>query len=100
MQLLRTTDKFISDYKQFIDNYTELPDPIEMSNYIAVQKMTKHKQQSKEYCTSKNYNVNVLSVPDFEKLIESMMVCAKTKIIKVAFCRTTRVYVSSYFNDI
>lgn len=100
LELLHVTDRFVSEYKQFIDNYTELPDPIEISNNIAIQKLTTPKQQSEEYCTSKNYKINILSVPDFGKSLESMMTCAKTRVIKVALRKTTRVYISDYFNDI
>jgi len=107
-ELLRVTDLFISQYqenKHSIGYHLELNDAGQGSNNIPILKSRKPKQKFEEADSApendqKSDNVDIMSVPALEKLLETIMVCAKTKLIKVAFSGTTRVYLSDYFNDL
>lgn len=103
-ELLRVTDLFISQYranKHAIGYQLELSDSTDQSNSIPILRVRKPKQQLKEVTSSeKSDNVDIISVPALEKLLETMLVCAKTKLVKIAFSATTRMYLSDYFNDL
>lgn len=107
-ELLRVTDLFISQYqenKHSIGYHLELNDTGQEASHIPILKSRRPKPQSEDDNSDlendqKSDNVDIMSVSALEKLLETMMVCAKTKLIKVAFSGTTRVYLSDYFNDL
>jgi len=48
----------------------------------------------------KSQNEDILSVPALEKLLGTMMLDAKTKVIKMPFSKTTNVYLSKVLDDL
>lgn len=45
-------------------------------------------------------NVDILSVSALQKLLDKTMVNAKTKVIKVAYSATTRIYIQEQFPEV
>lgn len=45
-------------------------------------------------------NVDILAIPALEEQLKIMMPNAQTKVIKVPFSSTTRIYLSEYYNDL
>ncbi|XP_050422119.1 uncharacterized protein LOC126834328 isoform X2 [Adelges cooleyi] len=105
-ELLRVTDLFITQYQQnqhTIGYNLELSHTKETSNNIPILRTRKKKDQSGEATSDKDEkqdSVDILSVPALETLLETMMIGAKTKVIKVPFSATNRVYLAEQFNDL
>jgi len=107
-ELLRVTDLFITQYQQnqhTIGYNLELSHTKETTNNIPILRTRKPRQRPGDEATSekdkdKSDNVDILSVPALEKLLDTMMPDAKTKVIKVPFSGTGRVYLSEQFNDL
>lgn len=109
-ELLRVTDLFITQYQQnqhTIGYNLELSHTKETTNNIPILRTRKPRQRpgdepapEKEKEKDKSDNVDILSVPALEKLLDTMMPDAKTKVIKVPFSGTVRVYLSEQFNDL
>jgi len=111
-ELLRVTDLFITQYQQnqhSIGYNLELSHTKETTNNIPILRTRKPRQRpgdepapekEKEKDKDKSDNVDILSVPALEKLLDTMMPDAKTKVIKVPFSGTVRVYLSEQFNDL
>lgn len=108
--MLRVTDLFITQYQQnqhTIGYNLELSHTKETTNNIPILRTRKPRQRPGEESVSdrekekdKSDNVDILSVPALEKLLETMMINAKTKVIKIPFASTTRVYLLEHFNDL
>ncbi|XP_060843940.1 uncharacterized protein LOC132923945 [Rhopalosiphum padi] len=108
LELLRVTDIIIPAYQQnqhSIGNNLELPHTKEKTNYIPILKTRKPRQRpgeepapEKDKKKDKLDDINLLSVPDLEKLLDTMIPDAKTRVIKIPFSRTVRVYLSEQFN--
>ncbi|XP_060847694.1 uncharacterized protein LOC132927220 isoform X2 [Rhopalosiphum padi] len=108
LELLRVTDIFITQYQQnqhSIGNNLELFHTKEKTNYIPILRTRKPRQRpGEEPAPEKDKNKNIsddvhlLSVPVLEKLLDTMMPDAKTRVIKVPFSKTVRVYLSEQFN--
>ncbi|XP_026818447.1 uncharacterized protein LOC113557236 isoform X2 [Rhopalosiphum maidis] len=107
LELLRVTDLYITQYQQIqhsIGNNLELSHTKEKTNYIPILRTRKPRQRPEEPAPEKDKNkdisddVHLLSVPVLEKLLDTMMPDAKTRVIKVPFSRTVRVYLSEQFN--
>lgn len=106
-ELLRVTDLFITQYQQnqhTIGYNLELENAQEPTNNIPILRIRKPKQLSGETAPEKDKdkqdNVDILSVPALETLLETMMIGGKSKVIKVPFSATTRVYLAEQFNDL
>jgi len=109
-ELLRVTDLFITQYQQnqhSIGYNLELSHTKETTNNIPILRTRKPRQRPGEESASekdkdkdKSDNVDILSVPALEKLLDTMMPDAKTRVIKVPFSGTVRVYLSEQFNDL
>lgn len=107
-ELLRVTDLFISQYQQNqLDiNYSlDISQSPKTANNIPILRTRKPKQRPDEQPAIENEkdisdNVDILSVPALEKLLVTMLVGARTKVVKVPFSKTTRVYLSDYFKGI
>ncbi|XP_050538349.1 uncharacterized protein LOC126903861 isoform X4 [Daktulosphaira vitifoliae] len=108
-ELLRVTDLFITQYQQnqhTIGYNLELSHTKETSNNIPILRTRKMRQKPGELILEKDKekdkqdNVDILSVPALETLLENMMIGAKTKVIKVPFSATTRVYLAEQFSDL
>lgn len=107
-ELLRVTDLFITQYQQnqhCIGYNLELSHTKETTNNIPILRTRKPKQQPDEAASEKDKdyksdNVDILSVPALEKLLDTMMPDAKTRVIKIPFSGTVRVYLSEQFNDL
>lgn len=106
-ELLRVTDLFISQYQQNQQsiNYKLDVSTNEASNNIPILRTRKPKQRPvegpvTEVDKDKSENVDILSVPALETLLVQSLKKAKTKVIKVPFSATTRVYLSEHFNDL
>lgn len=107
-ELLRVTDLFLTQYQQnqhIIGYDLELSHTKEPSNNIPILRTRKPrhrpvKESDKDKDKDKSDDVDILSVPTLEKLLESMMINAKTKVVKVPFSATTRVYLLEHFNDL
>ncbi|XP_025203764.1 uncharacterized protein LOC112600685 isoform X1 [Melanaphis sacchari] len=109
-ELLRVTDLFITQYQQnqhSIGYNLELSHTKETTNNIPILRTRKPRQRpgdepapEKDKDKDKSDNVDILSVPALEKLLDTMMPDAKTKVIKVPFSGTVRVYLSEQFNDL
>ncbi|XP_026806541.1 uncharacterized protein LOC113549442 [Rhopalosiphum maidis] len=107
-ELLNVTDIFITTCQQnqhIIGYNLELSHINENTNYIPILRTRKPRQRPEEESAPKNdknknklNEINFLSVPDLEKLLDTMMPNAKTRVIKVPFSRTVRVYLSEQFN--
>lgn len=110
--MLRVTDTFIAQYQQ---NQHSIGYNLELShtnepgnNYIPILRTRKPRlrpdeepvaELEKDKDSSEN-NVDILSVSALEKLLETMMIGAKTKVIKIPFKGTTRVNLAEQFNDL
>ncbi|CAI6373170.1 unnamed protein product [Macrosiphum euphorbiae] len=102
VELLVVTDLFITQYlqNQHILSYNlELPHTKETTNNIPILRTRKSRQLpgvegTAEEKNDKSNNVDILSVPALEKLLDTMMPDAKTKVIKVPFSGTGRVNLS------
>ena len=112
-ELLRVTHLFITQYlqnKQTISYNLELSHTKETTNNIPILRTINPSQQpgdenpapvnDKEYEQNKINNVDILSVPDLEKLLDTMMPHTKTRVITVPFSGIFRVYLSEQFNDL
>jgi len=107
-ELLRVTDLFITQYQEnqhSIGYNIEISNTKESANNIPILRTRKPKGKVEEKATTekekdKSDNVDILSIPALEKLLETMMLNAKTKVIKVPYSTTTRVYLSEHFNDL
>jgi len=111
-ELLRVTDLFITQYQQnqhTIGYNLELSHTKETTNNIPILRNRKPRLRvddeldlldMKEKDKDKSDNVDILTVPALEKLLDTMMPDAKTKVIKVPFSGTVRVYLSEQFNDL
>ncbi|CAI6373174.1 unnamed protein product [Macrosiphum euphorbiae] len=107
-ELLRYTDIFIPQYQQYkhANGYTfELSHSKETTNNIPIIRKRKPTQRPGDEVTLKKKkdeldNLDIFSVPHLEKLLDNMMPDAKTKVIKVPFSETGRVYLSELFNDL
>ncbi|XP_026806402.1 uncharacterized protein LOC113549344 [Rhopalosiphum maidis] len=109
-ELLLATDLFITKYQQNqhnIDYNLELSHTKEKTNYIPILRTRKPRQRlgeepapKKDKNQDKSDDVNLVSISDLEKLLDTMMPDAKTGVIKVPFSRTVRVYLSELFNDL
>ncbi|CAI6347037.1 unnamed protein product [Macrosiphum euphorbiae] len=105
-ELLRVTDLFITQYQQnqhTIGYNLELSHTKETTNNIPILRTRKPRQRPGDEATpekDKSDNVDILSVPALEKLLDTMMPDAKTKVMKVPFSGTCRVYLSEQFNDL
>ncbi|XP_060849581.1 uncharacterized protein LOC132928718 isoform X3 [Rhopalosiphum padi] len=109
-ELLRVTDLFITQYQQnqhSIGYNLELSHTKETTNNIPILRTRKPRQRpgeesapEKDKEKDKSDNVDILSVPALEKLLDTMMPDAKTRVIKVPFSGTVRVYLSEQFNDL
>ncbi|XP_060857659.1 uncharacterized protein LOC132935201 [Metopolophium dirhodum] len=107
-ELLRVTDLFIAQYQQnqHIFGYKlDLTHTKEANNNIPILRSRIPQQRPVDEATTKKEedkldNVNILSVPDLEKLLDTMMPDAKIRVIKVPFSGTSRVYLIDQFNDI
>lgn len=105
-ELLRVTDLFITQYQQnqhTIGYNLELPHLKISSNNIPILRTRKSNQRSGTEPNTENDvsdNVDILSVPALEKLLDTMMPDAKTKVIKVPFSGTTRIFLCEHFNDL
>jgi len=106
-ELLRVTDLFIAQYQQNPDAYghkLDLSSTNEAANNIPIliSGMT-HQRPVDEATTEKEEdklnNVNILSVPALEKLLDTMMPDAKIRVIKVPFTGISRVYLTEQFNN-
>ncbi|XP_025418801.1 uncharacterized protein LOC112689348 isoform X3 [Sipha flava] len=111
-ELLRVTDTFIAQYQQ---NQHSIGYNLELShtkepgnNHIPILRTRKPRlrpgeepvaEKEKDKDTADN-NVDILSVSALEKLLETMMLGAKTKVIKIPFKGTTRVNLAEQFNDL
>lgn len=108
--MLRVTDLFITQYQQnqhTIGYNIELTNTREATNNIPILRNRKPKQRpgeesviDKDKEKDKSDNVDILSVPALEKLLETMLINAKTKVVKIPFSSTTRVYLHEHFNDV
>lgn len=105
-ELLRVTDLFITQYQQnqhAIGYNLELSNTKETSNNIPILRTRKPRfgdEHVNEKDKDKSDNVDILSVPALQKLLETMMLNARTKVVKVPFSGTTRVYLTEHFSDI
>jgi len=107
-ELLRVTDLFITQYQQnqhTIGYNLELSHTKETTNNIPILRMRKPRHRPGDEPPTdrekdKSDNVDILSVPALEKLLDTMMPDAKTKVIKVPFSGTGRVYLTEQFNDL
>ncbi|XP_008179815.2 uncharacterized protein LOC100571833 [Acyrthosiphon pisum] len=107
-ELLRVTDLFITQYLQnrhTIGYNLELSHTNKTTDNIPILRTRRHRQQPDDQTTPEKENpesdnVDILSVPDLEKMLETMMPNAKTKIVKVPFSGTTRVYLSDHLNNL
>lgn len=104
-ELLRVTDLFITQYQQnqhTIGYDLELSPTKKTSDNIPILRTRKPKHRPGENASEDEVqdNVDILSVPALETLLETMMIGAKTKVLKVPFSLTTRVYLSEIFNDL
>ncbi|CAH1720874.1 unnamed protein product [Aphis gossypii] len=108
-ELLRVTDLFITQYQQnqhSIGYNLELSHAREQTNNIPILRTRKPKQRPDVVASEndkekdKSDNVDILSVPALEKLLDTMMPDAKTRVLKVPFSGTVRVYLSEQFNDL
>jgi len=105
-ELLRVTDLFITQYQQnqhTIGYNLELSHTKETTNNIPILRTRKPRQRPGDESTpekDRSDNVDILSVPALEKLLDTMMPDAKTKVMKVPFSGTCRVYLSEQFNDL
>ncbi|KAL4122588.1 hypothetical protein QTP88_014889 [Uroleucon formosanum] len=105
-ELLRVTDLFITQYQQNQIGYDiEISVPKEATNNIPILRTRRPRPRPGDEAASekdkdKSDNVDILSVPALEKLLDTMMPDAKTKVIKVPFSGTVRVYLSEQFNDL
>jgi hypothetical protein len=109
-ELFIATDLFITQYQQnqhSIGYNLELSHTKEKTNYIPILRTRNPRQRpgeepapEKHKNQDKSDNVNLLSVPALEKLLNTMMPEAKTGVIKIPFSRTVRVYLSELFNDL
>ncbi|VVC43512.1 Methyl-CpG DNA binding,F-box domain,Leucine-rich repeat domain, L domain-like,DNA-binding domain [Cinara cedri] len=107
-ELLRVTDLFITQYQQNQHNLgysIDMSQTREPSNNIPILRSRKPKSQPEdleisEIDTDKSDNVDILSVPSLQGWLDSMMVNAKTKVIKIPFSATTRAYLSEQFDDL
>jgi len=75
------------------------------TNNIPILRVRKPRRRPGEESTSDldkdtSDNVDILSVPALEKLLETIFLNAKTKVVKVPFTATTRVYLTDHFNDL
>lgn len=108
-ELLRVTDLFITQYQesqQSMGYSLELSNTKEPGNNIPILRTRKPRQPlgeeplSSEKDQDKSNNVDILSVTALETLLETMMVNAKTKVIKIPFSSTTRIYLAEQFKDL
>lgn len=103
-ELLRVTDLFITQYQQNQIGYDiEISVPKEATNNIPILRTRRPRPRPGDEAASekdKSDNVDILSVPALEKLLDTMMPDAKIKVIKVPFSGTVRVYLSEQFNDL
>lgn len=106
-ELLRVTDLFISQYhqNQHIGYNLELSNTSKPSNNIPILRIRKGNLQPDDSASeSENEkttdNVDILSIPALEKLLDTIFIRAKTKVIKIPFAGTTRVYLADQFNEI
>jgi len=104
-ELLRVTDLFITQYLQnqhTIGYSLELSHTKGTTNNIPILRTRKPRQRpGNETAPEKQHqsdNVDILSVPALEELLDTMMPDTKTKIIKVPFSGTGRVYLSEQVN--
>jgi len=78
----------------------------ETTNNISILRTIKDQQRPGDEATPGKEKdksvtiVDVYSIPALEKLLDTMMPDAKTKVIKVPFSRAGRVYLSEQFNDL
>ncbi|XP_026816770.1 uncharacterized protein LOC113556173 [Rhopalosiphum maidis] len=108
LELLRVTDLFITQYQQnqhSIGNNLELSHTKETT--IPIRRTRKPRQRPEEEPALKNGKdedksdiVDLHSVFALEKLLATMMPDAKTRVIKIPFSGTVRVYLSELFNDL
>lgn len=107
-ELLRVTDLFISQYQQNqheIGYSLELAHTPKTANNIPILRTRKPRQLPDEQPAIENEkdisdNVDILSVPALEKLLETMMVGARTKVVKIPFSKTTRVYLTEHLDGV
>lgn len=106
-ELLRVTDLFISQYhqNQNVGYNLELSNTSKPSNNIPILRIRKGKLQSNDSAPEldnekKSDNVDILSIPALEKLLDTIFISAKTKVIKIPFAGTTRVYLADQFDEI
>ncbi|XP_029341273.1 uncharacterized protein LOC103308797 [Acyrthosiphon pisum] len=104
-ELLRVTDLLITQYQQ---NQHTIGYNLELSHTketnIPVLRTIKPQNRPGDEATpekekDKSNYVDILSVPALEKLLDTMMPDAKTKVIKVPFSGTNRVYLSEQIHD-
>lgn len=97
---------FISQYQQneheigYRLDLTHIPTN---SDNLPVLRTRKPKQRSSEERALENEkvisdNVDILSVDGLEKLLKTILVDAKVKIVKIPFAKTTRTYLSEHFD--
>lgn len=107
-ELLRVTDLFITQYQQnqhTLGYSIDVSHTREPSNNIPILRTRKPKPQPGDLAVTdidkdKSDNVDILSVPALQKLLQTMMINAKTKVIKIPFSATTRVYLTEHFEDL
>lgn len=77
--------------------------PVDSTENIPVLKTRKPKRSNEERALEieidKFDNVEILSVTALEKLLESLLVNAKVKILKIPFSKTTRTYLYECFDN-
>ncbi|XP_022168188.1 uncharacterized protein LOC111032231 isoform X2 [Myzus persicae] len=107
-ELLRVTDLFITQYQQnqhTIGYNLDISQTKEATNNIPILRTRKPRQRPGDELVpekekDKSDNVDILSVPALEQLLDTMMPDAKTKVIKVPFSGTVRVYLSEHYTDL
>ncbi|XP_022172124.1 uncharacterized protein LOC111034968 isoform X2 [Myzus persicae] len=110
-EFLRVTDMFLTQFKQnrhMDDNNLESFPIDETTNYIPILGTRKPSQQSgdepapekEKKKVNSDKDITMLTVPNLEKMLDTMMPNAKTRVIKVPFSRTVRTYLRDQFNDL
>lgn len=108
-ELLRVTDLFITQYQQnqhTIGYNLELSHTKETTNNIPILRIRKPRQrdgdesEKDKVYQDKSDNVDILSVPALEKLLDTMMPNTKSRVLKVPFSSTTRVYLTEQFPEL
>ncbi|VVC36555.1 Leucine-rich repeat domain, L domain-like [Cinara cedri] len=109
-ELLRVTDLFIKQYSQNRQNRLNLGYNIDMPetkpyNNIPILRSKIPKPQPEGLKTTeidkeKSNNINMLSVPALRDWLDLVMINANTKVIKIPYSATTRVYLSVEFDNL